>query len=56
MKNILNIQNYFLPGKLESEIASLVAYYILQRSHESLDNLTPADGALQSQGVAHSTR
>jgi len=43
MKNIVNLQNYFLPGNLESEIASFVAYYNNQRYHESLDNLTPAD-------------
>jgi len=43
MKNIVNMQNYFLPGKLESQIASFVIYYNNQQYHESLDNLTPAD-------------
>jgi len=43
MKNIVNLQNYFLPGELETEIASFVAYYNEQRYHESLDNITPAD-------------
>ena len=43
MKNIVNLQNYFLPGNLETEIASFVDYYNHQRYHESLDNLTPAD-------------
>jgi putative transposase len=43
MKNIVNLQNYFLPGVLESEIASFVDFYNHQRYHESLDNLTPAD-------------
>ncbi len=43
MKNIVNLQNYFLPGNLESEIASFVAYYNNQRYHEALDHLTPAD-------------
>jgi putative transposase len=43
MKNIVNLQNYFLPGNLESEIASFVEYYNQHRYHESLDNLTPAD-------------
>ena len=43
MKNIVNLQNYFLPGQLEIEIASFVNYYNHQRYHESLDNLTPAD-------------
>ena len=43
MKNIVNLQNYFLPTELEVEIASFVSYYNHQRYHESLDNLTPAD-------------
>jgi putative transposase len=43
MKNIVNLQNYFLPGHLETEIAAFVDYYNHQRYHESLDNLTPAD-------------
>ena len=43
MKNIVNLQNYFLPSQLETEIASFVNYYNHQRYHESLDNLTPAD-------------
>ena len=43
MKNIVNLQNYFLPTDLEVEIASFVNYYNHQRYHESLDNLTPAD-------------
>jgi len=43
MKNIVNLQNYYLPTQLEIEIASFVNYYNQQRYHESLDNLTPAD-------------
>jgi len=43
MKNIVNLQNYFLPEELEREVASFVEYYNHQRYHESLDNLTPAD-------------
>jgi putative transposase len=43
IKNIVNLQNYFLPGELETQIASFVEYYNHQRYHESLDNLTPAD-------------
>lgn len=43
MKNVVNLQNYFLPTQLEIEIARFVSYYNHQRYHESLDNLTPAD-------------
>ena len=43
MKHIVNLQNYFSPTELETEIASFVNYYNHQRYHESLDNLTPAD-------------
>jgi putative transposase len=43
MKNVVNLQNYFLPGTLETEITHFVEYYNHQRYHESLDNLTPAD-------------
>src|SRR4030095_15628929 len=43
MKNIVNLQNYFLAGHLEQEIANFVAYANRQRYHESLDHLTPAD-------------
>jgi putative transposase len=43
MKNIVKLQNYYSPWELEREIASFVEFYIHQRYHESLDNLTPAD-------------
>jgi putative transposase len=43
MKNIVNLQNYYLPTQLEIEIGSFVQYYNHERYHESLDNLTPAD-------------
>lgn len=43
MKNIVNLQNHFLPGELESQVASFVEYYNNQRYHESPDNLTRAD-------------
>jgi len=43
MKNLIKLQNYFLPGELEREIASFVEYYNNCRYHESLDNVTPSD-------------
>ena len=43
MKNIIKLQNYYLPWDLEHEINSFVHYYNHERVHESLDNMTPAD-------------
>ena len=43
IKNVINLQNYYLPGELEREIERFVEYYNNKRYHESLDNLTPAD-------------
>jgi putative transposase len=43
MKNIIKLQNYYLPWDLEQEINSFVHYYNHERVHESLGNMTPAD-------------
>ncbi len=43
IKNIINLQYYYLPGELEREIERFVEYYNNHRYHESLENLTPAD-------------
>lgn len=43
MKNVINLQHYYLPGELEKEIERFAQYYNNHRYHESLDNLTPAD-------------
>lgn len=43
MKNVVLLQNYWLPGELEGEIARFVRRYNYERVHESLGNLTPAD-------------
>jgi hypothetical protein len=37
------LENYFLPGDLEAQIAAFVDNYNYRRYHESIDNLTPAD-------------
>ncbi len=42
IKNVINLQNYYLPGELKLEIERFVEYYNNRRYHESLDNLTPA--------------
>jgi putative transposase len=43
MKNIIKLQNYYLPWELDKEIGLFVRYYNHERVHESLDNMTPAD-------------
>ena len=43
MKNEVLLENYYLPGQLESAVTHFVDYYNHERYHESLDNLTPAD-------------
>jgi transposase InsO family protein len=43
MKNMVLLQNYYLPEELERALAQFVEYYNNERYHESLDNLTPAD-------------
>ena len=43
IKNVVKLQNYYLPWELDREIARFVRYYNHERVHEALDNLTPAD-------------
>ena len=43
LKGRILLENYFLPGDLECQIATFVEYYNNRRYHESLGNLTPAD-------------
>lgn len=43
LKNRILLENYYLPGELEQQIAAFVDHYNHGRYHESLDNLTPAD-------------
>jgi putative transposase len=43
LKNIIRLQNYYLPGELELEIGRFNDYYNNHRYHESLNNVTPAD-------------
>ena len=42
MKNRILLENYFLPGDLEAQIAALVEHYNNRRYHESLANVTLA--------------
>jgi len=43
LKNRILLENYFLPGDLETQIEAFVGHYNHQRYHESLKNLTPVD-------------
>ena len=42
LKNRILLENYYLPGDLERQVAAFVEHYNHGRYHESLDNLTPA--------------
>jgi transposase InsO family protein/transposase-like protein len=43
LKNRILLENYYLPGDLERQVAAFIEHYNHARYHESLDNLTPAD-------------
>jgi putative transposase len=43
LKNRILLESYYLPGDLEREIETFIAYYNHRRYHESIDNLSPAD-------------
>jgi transposase InsO family protein len=43
MKNVVKLENYYLPEELERALGDFVDYYNNRRYHESLDNVTPAD-------------
>src|SRR5215216_4170474 len=43
LKNRILLENYFLPGDLERQVAAFVDHYNHRLYHESLSNLTPAD-------------
>jgi putative transposase len=43
LKNVVTLQNYYLPWELEEELERFVRHYNYQRVHEALKNLTPSD-------------
>ena len=42
LKNVVNLENYYLPWHLEHKIGEFLQYYNHRRVHESLNNFTPA--------------
>ena len=43
MKNVVKLENYYLPGDLINRLEEFVNYYNNHRYHESINNLKPAD-------------
>jgi putative transposase len=43
LKNRILLENYYLPGDLERQVAAFIEHYNNRRYHESLGNVTPAD-------------
>lgn len=41
MKNVVKLDNYYAPGKLEIALEKFVDKYNNRRYHESLENLSP---------------
>ncbi len=43
MKNLILLDHYYSPSKLEERIREWVDYYNNQRYHEAINNVTPRD-------------
>jgi transposase InsO family protein len=43
LKNRILLENYYLPGDLDAQIAAFVAHYNHLRYHKAIANLTRAD-------------
>ena len=43
MKNVIKLENYYIPDELKYRLPEFIEYYNNFRYHESLQNLTPAD-------------
>jgi putative transposase len=56
MKSIVKLDTYLYPGELEQAIADFVVYHNTQHSHESLENVMPADAYFGRQEAVLSKR
>ena len=56
MKAVVKLDHYYFPWELEAALRNFVAYYNNERYHESLDNVTPADGYFGRQQTVLSAR
>jgi putative transposase len=56
LKNRILLENYYLPGDLERQVAAFVEHYNHARYHESLGNLTPADVYFSTPRASHPHR
>ena len=43
MKNVVKLENYYMPGDLINRLEEFVDYYNNRRYHESINNVTPSD-------------
>ena len=43
MKNVILLDNYYIPGDLEKEINLFINYYNNERYHEAINNMKPVD-------------
>jgi hypothetical protein len=55
-KNRILLDNYFLPGDLETQIAAFAEHYNHHRYHESLSNVVPADAYFGSARLSSNTK
>ena len=56
MKNVIKLDDYYLPWHLEQAICEFVRYSNEERYHETLDNVTPADMYFGRAQQIHSRR
>ena len=43
LRNVVKLENYYMPWELERAIGRFIEHYNHRRYHEALENVTPAD-------------